>query len=80
MTAVELADLYTKVLGEIKIVLKKGIVAIVIPKFKTREQVPVYINLKAIAESQGFRVYSPFPGIKVPVLYAPKGTKLDREI
>lgn len=78
--AVELADLYTKVLGEIKIVLKKGIVAIVIPKFKTREQVPVYINLKDIAESQGFRVYSPFPGIKVPVLYAPKGTKLDREI
>ena len=79
-TAVELARLYFDFLNDLKIILKKGKVAIVIPKFRTKEQAPVKIDLQEIAGGAGFKIYNPFPGIKIPVLYAPKGTKLDREI
>ena len=60
--------------------MKKGKVAIVIPKFKTKEQIPIFIDFASIAGSTGFRIYNPFSPIKIPVLYAPKGKKLDREI
>ncbi len=79
-TALGLSDLYFNVLKQLRIILKNGKAAIIVPKFKTKEQVPVFIAFDKLALKAGFRVYNPFPAIKVPVLYSPKGTKLDREI
>ena len=80
-TALGLARLYNDSLKEFHATLKpKGKVAIIIPKFKTKEQVPVRINFEGIARQNKFLIYKPFKGISMPVLYSPKGTKLAREI
>ncbi|MBS3108296.1 hypothetical protein J4409_00325 [Candidatus Woesearchaeota archaeon] len=78
--AANIASIYSGLFEQLRIILKGGKIAIALPKFKTKEQVPVSINLVEIAKFSGFKLYNPFPTIQLPILYSSRKTKIQREI
>ena len=77
----KLNELYYGVIKEIGLILKKdGIVVIIVPVFKTLQRKNISTSFEDILNKTGFKVYTPFEGISVPILYSTEESKIVREI
>ena len=76
-TMSELEQLYKQTLEEIKKVVK-GKIAIVVPRFQTRQNKEVTMGFDKITKDLGYKVWQPLKEIKMPIIY-PHG-RLTREI
>ena len=74
----ELEKLYYNVLVELRKIVK-GKVVFVFPRFKTKKG-RVKINAAAIIEKTGFKIYSSFKGVGMPIPYFHKRSVVERMI
>lgn len=73
----ELKDIYAEMLGEAKKIVK-GQIAIIVPRFPTKQKKEVVMNFEKIAKEAGYKIWQPISQIKIPILY-PHGL-IKREI
>ncbi|MBL7101045.1 MAG: hypothetical protein ISS23_03770 [Nanoarchaeota archaeon] len=73
----ELEDSYKKMLKEAKKVVK-GKIAIIVPRFPTKQKKDVTMDFNKILKEEGYKVWQPLKQIKIPIIY-PHG-KITREI
>ena len=73
-----LEELYFGVLFNLsKYLIEKGKVVIIVPRFNTNKGKKT-LNFDRIIDKLGFRVYNALEEVKVPMLYKPEGSKIER--
>jgi len=74
-----LTKLYGALLKELAKVCE-GYIAIVVPRYRTPRNEEVKMPFLRLLRKHGFEVHSEHPGIKLPIIYAAKKSKILREI
>ncbi|HLD12352.1 MAG TPA: hypothetical protein VJB87_02035, partial [Candidatus Nanoarchaeia archaeon] len=77
--AIELQELYTKTLQQLRKVVK-GKIAFIFPRFKTKENQRVSLNITKILHDSGWKSYQPLEDVEMPIPYFHTRSAIERFI